>query len=58
MVLGISYSDIFHIIIIVLVFHFWRLNTWYNKNIMFLRFFNGFLEDGEKKSFRAFVSTR
>ncbi|MCU5479297.1 hypothetical protein OCB02_26725 [Bacillus cereus] len=32
MVLGISYSDIFHTIIIVLVFFiFWRLNTWYNK---------------------------
>ncbi|PEU19248.1 hypothetical protein CN526_29775, partial [Bacillus wiedmannii] len=29
MVLGISYSDIFRIIIIVLVFFiFWRLNTW------------------------------
>ncbi|MGF9877989.1 hypothetical protein ABEX39_09120 [Bacillus albus] len=32
MVLGILYSDIFRIIIIVLVFFiFWRLNTWYNK---------------------------
>ncbi|PFY72973.1 hypothetical protein [Bacillus wiedmannii] len=32
MILGISYFDIFRIIIIVLFFFiFWRLNTWYNK---------------------------
>ncbi|MFD5259666.1 hypothetical protein [Bacillus wiedmannii] len=32
MILGISYFDIFSIIIIVLFFFtFWRLNAWYNK---------------------------
>ncbi|HDR3649464.1 MULTISPECIES: hypothetical protein [Bacillus cereus group] len=32
MILGISYFDIFCIIIIVLFFFaFWRLNAWYNK---------------------------
>ena len=53
MVLGISYSDIFRIIIIVLVFHFWRLNTWYNKKYNVPKVFQWFPRRWGKEKFQS-----
>ena len=53
MILGISYSDIFRIVTIVLFFWFsWDWILGIIRNIMFLRFFNGFLGDGGKEKFQ------
>lgn len=50
MILGISYFNIFCIVVIILFFFiFWRLHVWYNKKHNVPKVFNGFLENGVKE---------